>query len=50
MEKTSWTDRVTNGAALRTVKEKRNIIHTMKGRKANWIGQILRTNCLKIRY
>jgi hypothetical protein len=35
MEKTSWTDRVTNGAVLCTVKEKRNIIHSVKRRKAN---------------
>jgi hypothetical protein len=32
--------------ALRGVKEERNILHTMKGRKANWIGHILRRNCL----
>jgi hypothetical protein len=24
----------------------RNILHTGKGRKANWIGHILRRNCL----
>jgi hypothetical protein len=28
------------------VKEERNIVHTVKRRKANWIGHILRTNCL----
>jgi hypothetical protein len=28
------------------VKEDRNIIHTIKRRKVNWIGQILRRNCL----
>jgi hypothetical protein len=28
------------------VKEERNIVHTIKRRKANWIGHILRTNCL----
>jgi hypothetical protein len=28
------------------VKEKRNILHTIKRRKANWIGRILRRNCL----
>ena len=27
------------------VKEERNILHTMKVRKANWTGHILRTNC-----
>jgi hypothetical protein len=29
------------------VKEERNIIHTVKIRKANWIGHILRRNCLQ---
>jgi len=28
------------------MKEKRNILHTMKSRKAYWIGHILRKNCL----
>ena len=27
------------------VKEERNIIHTIKRRKANWIGHILHRNC-----
>jgi hypothetical protein len=31
---------------LHRVKEERNIIHTIKRRKANWIGHILRRNCL----
>ena len=29
--------------------EVRNIVHTMKRRKANWIGHILRRNCLMTR-
>jgi hypothetical protein len=28
------------------VKEQRNIIHEISKRKANWIGHILRRNCL----
>jgi hypothetical protein len=28
------------------VKEGRNILHTIRQRKANWIGHILRRNCL----
>jgi hypothetical protein len=28
------------------VKEERNIVHKIKRRKANWIGHILRRNCL----
>jgi hypothetical protein len=31
---------------LHTVKEERNILHTVKGRKVNWIRHILRRNCL----
>jgi hypothetical protein len=45
-EKVSWADRVRNGEILYRVKEERNILHTIKGRKANWIGHILRSNCL----
>jgi hypothetical protein len=46
MEKISWTDRVNNEAILHRVKEERNILHTIRRRKANWIGHILRRNCL----
>jgi hypothetical protein len=46
MEKISWTDRVRNEEVLHRVKEERNILHTIKRRKANWIGHILSTNCL----
>jgi len=28
------------------VKEERNVLHTVKRRKANWIGHILHRNCL----
>jgi hypothetical protein len=46
MEKISWTDRVNNEAVLHRVKEGRNILHTIRRRKANCIGHILRRNCL----
>jgi hypothetical protein len=46
MEKISWTDRLRNEEVLHRVKEERNIVHTIKRRKANWIGHILRINCL----
>jgi hypothetical protein len=50
MEKISWTDRVINEVS-HSVKEEVNILQTMKTRKVNWIGHILRRNCLlKIRY
>ena len=42
----SWTDRVGNEEVLLTVKEQRNILHEISKRKANWIGHILRRNCL----
>ena len=31
---------------LNRVKEEMNILHTVIRRKANWIGHILRRNCL----
>jgi len=41
-----WTDRVRNEDVLHKVKEEREILHKIKRRKANWIGHILRRNCL----
>jgi hypothetical protein len=46
MEKVSWTDCVRNEEVLYWVKEERNIVHTVKIRKANWTRNILRRNCL----
>jgi hypothetical protein len=46
MEKFSWTDRVRNEDVLHRVKEERNILYTITRRKVNWIGHILRRNCL----
>ena len=46
MEKISWTDHVRNEEVLLRVNERRNILHEMRKRKANWIGHILRRNCL----
>ena len=45
MEKISWTDRVGNEVLHRVMGE-RSVIHAIKRRKANWIGHILRRNCL----
>jgi hypothetical protein len=42
----SWTDHVRNEEVLLTVKEQRNILHEISKLKANWIGHILRRNCL----
>jgi hypothetical protein len=46
MEKISWNDHVRNKDVLLRVKEQRNILHKIRKRKANWIGHILRKNCL----
>ena len=46
MEKISWTDHVRNEDVLLRVKEQRNILHEIRKRKENWIGHILRRNCL----
>jgi len=46
MGKISWTDHVRNEEVLLGVKEQRNILHEIRKRKANWIGHILRRNCL----
>jgi hypothetical protein len=48
MEKISWTDRVRNEEVLRRVKEDRNIIHTIKRRQTDWIGDILCRNRLLV--
>jgi hypothetical protein len=45
-ENISWTDRVRKEEVLLRVKEERNILRTIKRRKANWIGHIWRRNCL----
>jgi hypothetical protein len=47
MEKISWTKHVRNEEVLLRVKEQRNILHEINKRKANWIGHILRRNCLQ---
>jgi hypothetical protein len=46
MEKISWTEHVRNEKVLLIVKEQRNILHEISKRRANWIGHILRRNCL----
>jgi len=43
--KASWTDSVRN-EVLHGVKGEWNILHTVERRKGNWIGYILRGNCV----
>jgi hypothetical protein len=44
VEKIGWTDRVRSEEVLHGDKEKSNVLHTAKRRKANWIVQILCRN------
>ena len=46
MEKIIWPEHVRNEEVLLRVKEQWNILHEISKRKANWIGHILRRNCL----
>ena len=43
---TIFWSRFINEEVLLRVKERRNILHEVSKRKANWIGHILRRNCL----
>jgi hypothetical protein len=47
MEKISWTNCVRNEEVLHRGKEERNILQTVKRRKANWIHPMLCRNCLR---
>jgi hypothetical protein len=42
----SWTDRVRNEEVLYRMKEERNILCTIKRRKASWFHHVLCRNCL----
>jgi hypothetical protein len=44
-KKIIWTDHMRNEKVLFGVKRKRNILHEISKRKANWIGHILHRNC-----
>ena len=46
LEKISLTDRVRNEDILQRLNDERNILYTLKRRKANWIGHIVRRNQL----
>ena len=46
MEKISGTDHVRNEEVSLRVNEQRNNLHEIIKRKGNWIGHILRRNCL----
>ena len=46
MEKITWSEKVTNKQVLDRIREKRTLLNNILHRKANWIGHILRRNCL----
>ena len=46
MEKIKWSEKVTNEQVLDRIGEKRTLLKNILRRKANWIGHILRRNCL----
>ena len=41
-----WSEKVTNKQVLDRIGEKRTLLNNILRRKANWIGPILRRNCL----
>ena len=46
MGKIKWSEKITNEQVLQRIGEKRTLLNNILLRKANWIGHILRRNCL----
>ena len=46
MEKRKWSENVTNEQVLESMGEKRALLNNSIRIKSNWIGRILRRNCL----
>ena len=46
MEKIKWSQKVTNKQVLERIREEWTFLNNILRRKANWIGHILRRNCL----
>ena len=46
MEKVKCSEKVTNEQVLVRTGEKRTLLNNILRRKANWVGHILRRNCL----
>jgi hypothetical protein len=46
IEKIKWTEKVTNEHVFDRIGEKRTLLNNILRRKVNWIGHILRRNCL----
>ena len=43
-----WSEKVTNEQVLDRIGEKRILLNNILRRKVNWIGHILRRNCLRL--
>ena len=41
-----WSEKLTNEHVLEHIGEKRTLLNNILRRKANWIGNILRRNCV----
>ena len=46
MEKIKWSEKVTNEQVLERIGKKRTLLNNILSRKTNYIGYILRRNCL----
>ena len=46
IKKIKWPEKVTNEQVFERIGEKRTLLINILHRKANWIGHILRRNCL----
>jgi hypothetical protein len=46
IEKITWIECVRNDEMLKSVREARDILHTIKRKQAYWIGHIFPRNCL----
>ena len=46
MKKIKWSEKVTNEQVLERIGEKGALLNNIVRRNANWIGHILRRNCL----
>ena len=46
MEKIKWSEKTTNVGVLERIGEKRTLLNNILRRIANWVGHILRRNCL----
>ena len=46
MEKIKWSEKITNEQILERIGEKGTLLNNILRRKVNWIGHIVRRNCL----